>query len=270
MLYTLSLFLGALTTLLYSFLAEKVYWYNVIIVAFLSIIGYIAIAFAFVYIVSLFIDTTKPVSRPSKFHNFVFLMINQFLCQSARVKLEVKNEDIIQKGRQYIIVCDHRSKFDSMLIADYFKKKMQTVFISKPSNLKIPAAGPFIHKCGYMAIDRENPREALKTIINMTEFLKNNPTISCGVFPEGTRNKSGYGLLEFKNGCLKLAQKNHLPILIMTIKNTNQISKNFPFKSTKVILDIVGVIEPDIFSEHNTIYVADIIKNMMLESLNEK
>lgn len=104
----------------------------------------------------------------------------------------------------------------------------------------MPIFGRIIRKCCFMAIDRENPKEALKAINRAAGLLKQN-AVSIGVYPEGTRSKSG-GLLPFHNGVLKIAQKAQVPIVILAIDGTERIAKNFPFWKSTVYLDVIDVI----------------------------
>ena len=195
------------------------------------------------------------------------MIINEFLCQSGRIKVNFKNKHLLDKKQKYILICNHRSRFDSMIIANEFQD-VNMCFISKPENFKIPIVGSVIHKCGYLPIDREDNRSALKTILKASDFIKNND-VWYGVFPEGTRNKQAKGMLDFKSGCLKMSQKTGCPICVLTIKNTNKISKNSPFKTTIVDIEVVDIIDSSIFKTHQTVEVGNMIKEKMLKSLND-
>lgn len=243
-------------------------WLNLIVLFAIFLVIYLIIEFGFAFIMSLFVDKKKSVKKPNKFFVYLFIIFNEFICSKARIKVKVKNKEKLDKTKKYIIVCNHRSKFDPMIIANEFKE-MPIAFISKPENLNIPLAGNIVYECGYKGIDRNNDRKALVTIKEVSEIINNNH-ISYGVFPEGTRNKSNAQLLDFKNGCLKLSQKTGCPILVLTLKNTEKIAKNFPFKSTSITLDIVDVIDSSIFNEKNTIEVGNIIKEKMLNSLENE
>lgn len=266
MIYSFSFLLSLISTLTLIY-KINIKWYFTIIVYIFFVAIYIALALFIAYIFSLFVNQKKPIEKPSKFYNLIFLVVNQFLCNSARIKVEIKNKALLDKNKKYLIVCNHRSRFDSMIIANTFKN-IQMSFASKPSNFKIPLVGNVIHKCGYVSIDRENDKNALRSILHASKLLKEN-NICYGIFPEGTRNKSAYGLLDFKNGCFKIAQKANCSICVMTLKNTEKIKKNFPFKSTRVILDVVDIIEPTIFESNSTIEIGNKIKYQMLQSLNE-
>ena len=82
----------------------------------------------------------------------------------------------------FLLICNHRSLFDPMVIlqelSDY-----NIAFVSKPSNLQIPMVGDIAYAAGFLAINRENDREALKTILQAADYLKRGPC-SMGIFPD--------------------------------------------------------------------------------------
>lgn len=68
--------------------------------------------------------------------------------------------------------------------------------------------------------------------------------VSIGIYPEGTRSKSGE-LLPFHNGVFKIAQKANVPIAVLSVNGTEHIAKNIPFRKTDVHLDVLEVIPAD-------------------------
>ena len=118
-----------------------------------------------------------------------------------------------------------------------------------------------------MPIDRENPRNAVKTI-NRAVDLINRDVATVAVYPEGTRNY-GEGLLPFHNAMFKIAQKANVPIVVVTVKNTYDIQKNYPFHRSHVYIDIVRVLDADEVKKTKTAELGDKIRELMLTKLNE-
>ena len=165
-----------------------------------------------------------------------------------------------------MLVYNHKSNFDP-IIQTYVLKKTNLVHISKPSNFKIPIAGPFIKRCGFLSIDRENSKNALKTIIKAINYISDD-IYSVGVSPEGTRNKNdGYDLLPFRNGCFKIALKAKCPIVVCTMKNAQFIHSNFPIKKTTVIMEIVDVLSYEDIKDMDTQEISNIVRSKMEENL---
>jgi 1-acyl-sn-glycerol-3-phosphate acyltransferase len=70
-----------------------------------------------------------------------------------------------------------------------------------------------------------------------------------GIYPEGTRNKTGEGLLEFKEGAFLLAKRANAPVVVITTKGTNKIAKRMVLRSTKVELEVIEVIDKETIKE---------------------
>ena len=217
-------------------------------------IGVALVFFIAVFFLSLSVDIEKPIDKPSKFFAFVYHFFLSFLNRFFRVKICVEGEENLPDG-PCLFIMNHRSNFDPMIVADKYKKR-KILMISKKSNFKIPFAGGVIHRAGYMAIDRENDREALKTIIKAAGYLKQGYSI--GIFPEGTRNKQDLNVHPFKHGAFKAATKAGVPIVITAIHQTQLIHKNFPLKSTRAYIHFLKTITPEEYAGKSTTELSDL------------
>jgi 1-acyl-sn-glycerol-3-phosphate acyltransferase len=117
----------------------------------------------------------------------------------------------------------------------------------------------------HLSIDRDNNRNALKTIIKAIKYIETDK-FSVGLCPEGTRNK-GEGLLPFKSGCFKIALKAKCPLVICTMKNTDKVFKNFLFRKTVIDMTIVDVLDYEEFKDLNTHELALLARRKMVENL---
>ena len=79
--------------------------------------------------------------------------------------------------------------------------------------------GIFLKKIGLIKvyIGRSNPN----AVIEAEKILNNGGTV--GIFPEGTRNKTGEELLKFRHGAVAIAKKTNTKILPFAIKNKYKI-----------------------------------------------
>lgn len=213
------------------------------------------------------IDVSKPIKKPSKFYFRLFELFNDFICTSARIRVVIGGKEKLNAGEKYLFVYNHRSNFDPMLISKCFKK-YRILMISKPQNFKKFLAGKCIHRAGFMAINRENDREAAKTILKAIGYLGEGYSVA--VAPEGTRNQSGIGLLPFRNGAFKIATKAKVPICVLNLNGTEKVKHNFPLKSTKVFIDIVSVITPEEYADMTTSEIGDIVAAKMTENIEKR
>ena len=173
-------------------------------------------------------------------------------------------EHLPETGR-FLLVCNHRSNYDP-IVTWHVLRTSDLAFISKADNFKIPIWGRLIRKCCFMAIDRENPKKAFTTIQNAAHLIQADEC-SVAVYPEGTRSKN-LELLPFHHGVFKIAQKAHVPIVVMTIRGTESIYKNIPFHHTDVYLNIISTISADDVKAHRTSELEQMIRELMLEDLS--
>lgn len=215
-------------------------------------------------ICALFVNPKKEYQKNSKFYRKLLYLNTWLIIRFLRIKVDVKGMEKIPQNTRFLLVGNHRSNFDPIITWNVFKQ-YDLAFISKESNFKIPIFGRFIRKCCFMAIDRENPKNALKTVINASELLKNNE-VSVAVYPEGTRNKENKELLPFHNGVFKISQKAKVPIVIVAIDGTELIHKNFPLKKSLIKMEVLNVIYPTEVEIMQTKQIGEQVKTALLQS----
>lgn len=215
-------------------------------------------------ICALFVNPKKEYQKNSKFYRKLLYLNTWLIIRFLRIKVDVKGMERIPQNTRFLLVGNHRSNFDPIITWNVFKQ-YDLAFISKESNFKIPIFGRFIRKCCFMAIDRENPKNALKTVINASELLKNNE-VSVAVYPEGTRNKENKELLPFHNGVFKISQKAKVPIVIVAIDGTELIHKNFPLKKSLIKMEVLNVIYPREVEIMQTKQIGEQVKTALLQS----
>ena len=230
------------------------------------LLGLVGLLLAYVMLIiisSLFVNTKKEYQRESRYFRFLLNSSTWLASKILRIKLHVTGMEKLPKGR-FLMVSNHRSKFDPILSWLVFDK-CQIAFISKPENFKVPVYGRIIHRLCFMAIDRENPRNAVKTTNRAVDLL--NRDVACvAVYPEGTRNFEE-GLLPFHNAMFKIAQKANVPVAVVTVRNTYDIQKNYPLHRSHVYVDVVEVLSAEEVKAVKTAALGDKVRDLMLENL---
>ena len=254
--------LSALGSILLVF-ATPVHWLWLLPIAVGMYVALNALFFLGLWFSTIFLPQKDPIDKPRNFYGII-----QFVCDWAMTALRVK---IHFKGMEkfpdepFVLVSNHISNFDPVVILAKVKGR-KIAFISKPSNFKIPVAGPYTHNAGFLAIDRENAMRAMRTIKRASELVVSEQMIM-GIYPEGTRNKNGEGLLEFKEGAFLLAKRANAPVVVVTTKGTNKIAKRMVLRSTKVELEVIEVIDKETIKEMKlneiSAHVRDSIANAM-------
>ena len=193
-------------------------------------------------IVASTIDDTKPLAKQSELCRIGCASICSWLCAWGRVRVRLLGEEKLPKEGRFVIVSNHRSAFDPVCTLLPLKE-YNIAFISKPSNLKLPFIGKLGYGAGFLPIDRENDRAALKSILTAADYLKRGLCSIC-IYPEGTRSKDGE-LLPFHAGSFKIAQRANVPMAVACIRGTEKVRRNFPLRRTAVTLEILEVLPPE-------------------------
>ena len=230
-----------------------------------SILGLAIIFFLTLWIASALVDTEKPQQKDSKFYRFLIHITVQLAVWILRMRVHTKGLEQTPKDGRFLLVCNHLALADPITLLAFFRKS-QLAFISKRENHSMFIVGKLMHKIMCQLINRENDREALKTIINCIRLIQEDQ-VSVGVFPEGYIH--GDNLLHtFRSGVFKIAQKAKVPIVVCTLQNTQYVFKNAKkLKPTDVHLHLVGVLQPEDFEGITTVEIADRVHTMMAEDL---
>ncbi|MFR4352714.1 MAG: lysophospholipid acyltransferase family protein [Roseburia sp.] len=157
-------------------------------------------------------------------------------------KITVLGEENIPKDTPVLYIGNHKSYFD--IIITYARCPRLTGYVAKDSMEKVPLLSTWMRRLHCLFINRDDVKEALKTILAGIENIKNG--ISMCIFPEGTRNQTDAFMLPFKEGSFKMAEKTGCPIIPMAITNSAEILENhFPkVKPVHVILEYGTPIYP--------------------------
>lgn len=140
------------------------------------------------------------------------------LMDHAKVDLRVTGRENVPEGA-VLFVGNHQSYLDIPVTCAAITNK-QFGFIAKKELAKIPKYGEWMLNIRSLFIDRENPRESIRTIEKGISYIRDG--FSMVVYPEGTRSK-GATPGEFKKGSLKLATKPGVPIVPITISGSYHI-----------------------------------------------
>ena len=134
------------------------------------------------------------------------------------VKVEVKGVEDVKKDLHFIYISNHQSYFDIFVLLAGLPADFK--FLLKQELMKIPLLGVTMRKAGYLSIDREDTRNAIKSMDLAAEKIRNGASIL--VFPEGTRSEDGH-VQAFKKGGFHLAFKAGCDIVPVAIVNSRAI-----------------------------------------------
>ena len=223
------------------------------------------VAFLFLLYLCSRVDQNVPQEGDDPLYRKVTNLYIRSLVPVLRVHVKLKGGEKLPAEGRFMLVCNHTSITDPIMLI-YAMPKSQLAFISKKENSDMFIIGPMMHKLQCQLINRENDREALKTILKCIQILKDDKA-SIGVFPEGYILPDRK-LHEFRPGVFKIAQKAKVPIVVCTMKDTaNAIENLLHYRPSEIELSVLQVLEPEEFLNKKTVEIADRIYHMMAQDL---
>ncbi len=245
---------------------ESLAWLWILPVGFLgSFILLGGIVFLIILLSANVVDTDKPQEHDSKYYRFLIHLIAGAALPILSVRMESSGFGKVPKNGRFLLVCNHLSLMDPVILLHYFRKN-QITFISKKENQDMFLVGKVMHKIQCQLMDRENDREALKTILKCIDIIKEDKA-SVAVFPEGYI-KPDHKLHHFRSGVFKIAQRTKVPIVVCTLQNTQHVFHNgFRLKPTRVKLHLVDVVSPEQYEGMTTVDLGNMIFDMMAKDL---
>ena len=173
------------------------------------------------------------------------LEYSEVLLSKLNIDVEVIGAEKIEQNGQYLIVSNHRSIIDPLIVEIAFKNKgVHSLWIAKKELFNSYFFGVFTRNSGSILLDRESSQ--------MGSFFNDVKAAvaegySISVFPEGSRNKGEAPLSEFKKGSQLIAVKNRLPMLPVFIRtNANTVlmeSIKYNTRGLSVTIEIGDLID---------------------------
>ncbi len=123
-----------------------------------------------------------------------------------------KGELKFDKNKQYIIVANHMSEFDIILLLATCKYPF--LFVGKASLAKIPLFG-MLYKRTSILVDRASIRSKFGVYEQVADQIKRNYSVC--IFPEQRTSDEDVVLYNFKTGPFKMAIRHNISVLPVVI-----------------------------------------------------
>ena len=192
-------------------------------------------------------------------------LLIESLVPLARVSVKTKGLQKVPAEGRFILVCNHVNDLDPAPIL-YALPGRQLAFVAKQEVRDMFLIGAFLHKLQGQFINRENDREALKTILKCIQILKEDKG-SVAVFPEGGIHDDRK-FHRFRPGVFKIAQKAGVPIVVCTLKNTRDMITNLlHYKRSDTEFSVLTVLQPEDYAQLSTTELAEQIYELMAADL---
>ncbi len=198
-----------------------------------------------------------PVDRKRRIvHAQCFWWADALIALNPYWVIKVSGLENIDKHKTYVIVSNHQSLADIIIM---YKTKMQFKWVAKESLFKVPFIGWNLSLAKHIKLSRGKFSSIKKVYREAARWLRKD--ISVLFFPEGTRSGTNE-MRDFQNGAFKLAIKEKVPILPISLEGTgNAIPKGSWLFKTKIpcALTVLPPIDTSNFEAKDF----DLLKNMV-------
>jgi 1-acyl-sn-glycerol-3-phosphate acyltransferase len=138
--------------------------------------------------------------------------LSPFLLKMNLIRLKVFGLDKIDTSRAYVFVANHLTQVDIIATAASVPKPVR--FLAKMEIKKIPFFG-YMTKMLAIMVDRKSKESRERSLRYMADAIKKGESLF--IYPEGTRNRTGQPLKEFKDGAFRVAIMAQAPIAVQTL-----------------------------------------------------
>lgn len=174
----------------------------------------------------------------------------------------VNKENIPSAPGKYCIIGNHTSMFD--VVALVLPLRMRCSFVGKIEVKKLPIINSWFRALDAVYIDRKNPRQSLKAIIDGSRMIERGVPMS--IFPEGTRSKDGR-IHEFKAGSFKMASRVGGIIVPVVFKGTRTLFEDgYSLLRRPVYIQFLPHINTEGMSEEELHDLPERVQNMIQEA----
>ena len=195
-----------------------------------------------------------------------FFALTRVLIPGHRWQIPPEVRDI----RSAVIVCNHRSYLDSILLISLYDKHNTIV---KSRLFDIPLFGSMLRWSGYIPSSSQGrfSEIMIQRIEKMPAFLAEGGNLI--IFPEGTRSPDGR-IGRLNKGAFKIARSCRAPIKVLFVRNTEKMFRpgSFSFDTrgpNTISLALIGTI--DSTTDRETGLLSEVMERVhaLLESQNK-
>ena len=229
-------------------------------------VGLALLYFLFLLVLCARVDQDTPREDDSKFYRVVGNLAVGAALPFLRIRIRTSGLEKMPAEGRFLLVSNHCNDSDPIILF-HCLRKYNLAFISKRENKTMFVIGPMMHMLLCQLINRENDREALKTILRCIQILKEDKA-SIAVFPEGGILSEDGKLHHFRPGVFKIAQKANVPIVVCVLKDTKDVMYNIKhLKPSSTELKVLEVIPAEELKGVTTVDIAHRCYDLMAAEL---
>ena len=206
---------------------------------------------------------TEKYTREEMFDHIQYILQRAVI--GGNIDLKVTGLENIPEEDGFMLYANHQGLFDVVAIASTVTMPIGAVLKKELWDI------PFLHQIALctnsFAMDREDVRQSLTVIQNVTEEVKNGRNYL--IFPEGTRSKLGNTMLDFHGGSFRCATKSKCPIVPIALVDSFKVLDQKGSKPVSVQLHYLKPILYEEYAGMKPAEVAELVKSRIREKIDE-
>ena len=206
---------------------------------------------------------TEEYSEVEKWRHIQYIL--RLAVKGGNIDLKVTGLENIPTDEAFMMYPNHQGMFDVLAIAATCDAPLGAVLKKELYDI------PFLHQIAVctksFAMDREDVRQSLTVIQNVTEEVKNGRNYL--IFPEGTRSKQGNRMGEFHGGSFRCATKSKCSILPVALIDCFKVLDQKGSAPVTVQLHYLKPIPYEEYAGMKPAEVAALVKQRIQDKIDE-
>jgi 1-acyl-sn-glycerol-3-phosphate acyltransferases len=183
----------------------------------------------------------------------------------GRVTIECHGLENLPKENGYIMFPNHQGMFDVLAFLETHERPFVTVMKKEVKDTIL--LKQIIQLLQAEVIDREDVRQSMKVIMNMSRRVKEGDNFI--IFAEGTRSRKGNTLLEFKGGTFKSAMNAKCPIVPVALIDSFKAFDTSSIKKLTVQLHYLKPLYYDEYKDLKSTEIAELVASRIQQTIQD-
>ncbi|NLC18967.1 MAG: 1-acyl-sn-glycerol-3-phosphate acyltransferase [Clostridiales bacterium] len=183
----------------------------------------------------------------------------------GRVTVECHGLENLPRESGYIMFPNHQGMFDALAVIETHERPIVTVMKKETKNVFL--LKQIIKILQAEVIDREDIRQSMQVIMNMTRRVKEGENFL--IFAEGTRSRKGNTLLEFKGGSFKSAINAKCPIVPVALIDSYKAFDTNSIKKLTVQIHYLKPLYYEDYKDMKSTEIAQLVSTMIQQTIME-